>query len=196
MPRLNQERRDALADAAIAILARRGVHWLSHRAVDERAGVPTGTTSNYFRTRDSLLEAVMARVSERQQAWVRDLRAQHPGPLARAEAIDILADVVDGMVARHPDQIVAMFELAMESTRLPALRQAFADLVAARTDFVAEVHSGWDLRPPDGEINLMNAFYTGMMFVALVIPQTLGGRSPGQVLRPVLESLLPHEKSS
>nr|MDA8322359.1 TetR/AcrR family transcriptional regulator [Actinomycetota bacterium] len=44
----NEERRRALADAAIAILAGQGSHHLTHRTVDRRAGVPAGTTANYF----------------------------------------------------------------------------------------------------------------------------------------------------
>jgi DNA-binding transcriptional regulator YbjK len=38
----NVERRDRLADAVLAIVARRGLHGLSHRLVDEHAGVPPG----------------------------------------------------------------------------------------------------------------------------------------------------------
>jgi hypothetical protein len=46
----NPERRAQLLDAAIDILADTGVGGLTHRLVDERAGLPSGTTSNYFRT--------------------------------------------------------------------------------------------------------------------------------------------------
>ena len=61
----NPERRTALADAGLAVLARDGARGLTHRAVDAEAGVPTGTTSNYFRSRDDLLEALVARIFER-----------------------------------------------------------------------------------------------------------------------------------
>ena len=56
-PPQNTRRRNALADAAIEILGTAGIHKLSHRAVDEQAGVPPGTASNYFPRRDDLLEA-------------------------------------------------------------------------------------------------------------------------------------------
>jgi len=55
-PPRNLRRRRALTDSAIEILGTSGTHELSHRAVDERAGLPAGTTSNYFSTRDDLLE--------------------------------------------------------------------------------------------------------------------------------------------
>ena len=39
-----------------------GVRALSHARVDERAGLPPGSTSNWFRTRRALLGGVVARV--------------------------------------------------------------------------------------------------------------------------------------
>ena len=50
----NPVRRAQLADAGIRILAREGARGLTHRAVDAEAGVPTGTASNYFRTREAI----------------------------------------------------------------------------------------------------------------------------------------------
>ena len=54
-PPRNTRRRNALADAAIEVLGTAGIHKLSHRAVDERAGVPAGTAANYFPRREDLL---------------------------------------------------------------------------------------------------------------------------------------------
>lgn len=50
-------RRIEIADAALAVLAAEGSRGLTHRAVDEAAGLPSGSTSNHFRTRSALLEA-------------------------------------------------------------------------------------------------------------------------------------------
>ena len=46
----NPERRTQILDAAVDILADIGVGGVTHRQVDARAGLPPGTTSNYFRT--------------------------------------------------------------------------------------------------------------------------------------------------
>ncbi|GAB3971239.1 TetR family transcriptional regulator [Plantactinospora veratri] len=64
MPPPNQRRRAELADAAIALLAETGVHGVTHRAVEKRAGLPPGTASNYFRSREALLVAAADRVGE------------------------------------------------------------------------------------------------------------------------------------
>ncbi|MEV6595783.1 TetR family transcriptional regulator [Actinoplanes sp. NPDC051346] len=53
-----------LTDAAIDLLAERGMRGLTHRAVDAGAGVPQGTTSAYFRTRKALIEAVVRRIAD------------------------------------------------------------------------------------------------------------------------------------
>ncbi|WP_327712243.1 TetR family transcriptional regulator [Streptomyces sp. NBC_00464] len=64
-----------ITDAALALLAERGMRGLTHRAVDERAGLPQGSTSNYARTRQSLLEATVRRLAE------REARVLAPGDL-------------------------------------------------------------------------------------------------------------------
>jgi AcrR family transcriptional regulator len=74
-----QDRRSLVADAALDLVAERGLKGLTHRAVDERAGVPAGTTSNYHRTRTSLVDAVIARLEERDLAvWAADRDAPPP----------------------------------------------------------------------------------------------------------------------
>ncbi|GBG37741.1 TetR/AcrR family transcriptional regulator [Mycobacterium montefiorense] len=57
------ERRRQLTDAAIELLGSDGVHGVSHPKVDERAQVPAGSTSFYFRTRKALLHAVATRLT-------------------------------------------------------------------------------------------------------------------------------------
>ena len=44
-PDIDGGRRAELADAALRVVAREGSRGLTHRAVDEEAGVPTGTAS-------------------------------------------------------------------------------------------------------------------------------------------------------
>ncbi|MGH8875931.1 MAG: TetR/AcrR family transcriptional regulator, partial [Stackebrandtia sp.] len=63
----NPQRRTALLDAAIEVLAAQGARGLTFRAVDIQGEVPTGTASNYFAGRDDLLrqaaEHVFVRLS-------------------------------------------------------------------------------------------------------------------------------------
>jgi len=81
-------RREDLLDAAITLLGEGGVHALTHRAVDAAASLPTGSTSNHFRTRDALLDAVVERFSTRERATWEDIAVRmsptSPEELARA----------------------------------------------------------------------------------------------------------------
>ncbi|MER7821227.1 TetR/AcrR family transcriptional regulator [Streptomyces sp. NPDC096097] len=87
---MNQDRRDRLRDAAIAVLAREGGRGLTHRAVDAAAAVPTGTAKNYFPTRDALLRAAAERCAEQYRALAQTLAQAGPergaGPAAEAGA--------------------------------------------------------------------------------------------------------------
>jgi len=53
-----------IGDAAIVVLAEHGARGLTHRAVDQAAGLPPGTTSNYARTRAALLTLTLTRIDE------------------------------------------------------------------------------------------------------------------------------------
>ena len=111
----NPERRNQILDAAIDILCDDGVGGLTHRQVDSRAGVPAGTTSNYFRTRHALLEATAQRTVDLHWQRVEMLQSA-VGPLTR----DALKALLIRML--EPDEqmrrfTLARFELFMESTR-------------------------------------------------------------------------------
>src|SRR5262249_50529082 len=83
-------RRETLLDAAIQVLGEHGIRALTHRAVDAEAGVPAGSTANYFPTRDSLLEAIVDRVSTLERRRFDEIAAQvrpaTPAELGRAIA--------------------------------------------------------------------------------------------------------------
>ena len=83
-------RREQLLDAAITLLGERGVHGVTHRAVDAGAGLPAGSTTNHFSTRDKLLDAIVERHADRERAnfeeFAADIVASTPADLGRALA--------------------------------------------------------------------------------------------------------------
>jgi DNA-binding transcriptional regulator YbjK len=118
-------RRTRLADAAISTLAREGSRGLTHRAVDRTAGVPEGSTSYYFRTRLDLLRAIVRRMSELDTASVPTLAHADGEQFATA-----LAAAVHGLMTDGRERQLARYELALEATRRPELRDALvADAV-------------------------------------------------------------------
>lgn len=105
------DRRTELADAAVALVAHQGLKGLTHRAVDGAAGVPIGTTSNYWRTREALVGAVVARFEERDLAL---LSAGSGEPPATPEALAYaLAGVLAAFVSEQGELTRARFALAL-----------------------------------------------------------------------------------
>lgn len=117
--------RDRVADAAIEVLGELGLRALTHRAVDGRAGVPTGTTSNHFRTRAALLAGIVARLVERDRLW-----QQRPGP--RITDADGLADAAAAYLERAtgPERTASA---ARYTLFLAADADLSPDLAAGRT---------------------------------------------------------------
>ncbi|GGL98090.1 MULTISPECIES: TetR/AcrR family transcriptional regulator [Micromonospora] len=133
----NPQRRAALADAGLRVLAATGARGLTHRAVDAEAGVPVGTASNYFRSRDALLGALGERIMERiapDERRVAELAAREP-------SVELFTDYVRYIVERttaQPELTRALIELRLEAVRRPdlarilggTLRRGYRDDVA------------------------------------------------------------------
>ncbi|HET8928631.1 MAG TPA: TetR family transcriptional regulator [Microbacterium sp.] len=118
---ISSPRREQLADAALATIAREGSRGLTHRAVDRAAGMPEGTTSYYFRSRLSLLEAAVRRLAQ--------LDAQMLGSLPAGSAdelVDSFAQAIAGLEQQRWMH-VARLELTLESTRHPELHVALSE---------------------------------------------------------------------
>jgi DNA-binding transcriptional regulator YbjK len=60
--------RERALEAAVGLLGVEGVRALTHARVDERAGLPPGSTSNWFRTRRALLGGIVDWIAERERA--------------------------------------------------------------------------------------------------------------------------------
>jgi AcrR family transcriptional regulator len=112
-----------VADAAIAVLADHGGRGLTHRAVDQAAGLPPGTTSNYARTREALLTLTLARIAE------LDL-AEGAAGVAGSGLADGVAQMVHQWIIepRRRQRFLARLELAFEATRRPELRAAYDEM--------------------------------------------------------------------
>ena len=120
-----------IADTALALLAERGMRGLTHRAVDEAAGLPQGSTSNHARTRLALLEAAVRRQAER-EAEVLDPTAL-PDPAAGREALaaGLALALHRYLTGGYRPLLVSRYELALEATRRPELR-AYYDTTGAQ----------------------------------------------------------------
>jgi DNA-binding transcriptional regulator YbjK len=120
----------SIADAALAVLEAEGGRGLTHRAVDRRAGLPEGSTSNYFPTREALLTAALGRLVELEQPSVRALEALVPdGPYEPHRAAELVADLVrTWLTPEHAGLALARYELFLEARRRPEFQLALDEV--------------------------------------------------------------------
>lgn len=183
-PPRNTRRRRALADAVIEVLGTAGIHKLSHRAVDERAGLPAGTAANYFPRRDDLLAAAAERVAELHVAEMtvadRDAAdgsaAGRPAsaPAGAVPGPDMLAALIGASLhdaaTRNRTRYLAAYELALESTRQPALAEAMSRLGAAAFGTTLAEHRSLGLPTTPEQVQALIALYNGTLLTLVVAP--------------------------
>lgn len=129
------DRRRLIAEAALTALAGEGGRGLTHRAVDRLAGLPEGSTSNYFPTREALLTGAMMRLVELDRPAVRALADLVPGgPYEPRQAAELVAELIRWLLSpeRAPLE-VARYELVLEARRRPEFEAAFNE---ARREFL------------------------------------------------------------
>jgi DNA-binding transcriptional regulator YbjK len=137
--RQNPERRTALVDAAIEVLADQGARGLTFRAVDQRADVPVGTASNYFPNRDALLTQAGRRVFERLDPGPEVIGEAAALPRTRA-SVDRLMHEMVARITAFPSGHLAMLELRLESTRRPDLRAVLTEQIRANLQDNIDFH--------------------------------------------------------
>ncbi|WP_433497579.1 TetR/AcrR family transcriptional regulator [Sphaerimonospora sp. CA-214678] len=170
------QRAALIADTAIVILAERGARGLTHRAVDEAASLPPGSTSNHARTRAALLELALSRLVERQEeAFSAALAAIAPGEGGEdregGEEADPAALVARAMYTAMTEQrvtTIARYELAMEANRRPELRKVYDELGRRYREPVTALLAAAGSPDPVRQGRQLVAYAEGLLFDAVV----------------------------
>jgi len=159
-------------DAAIDLLGTEGLRALTHGRVDQRAGLPRGSTSNYFRSRAALLEGVADELAARDLASL----SSAPEPQTPGALVDVLCAAFGQ--ATGPDR-------AATTARLVLFLEASHDAdLRARASRGREALLGWGegiaarLGSPDprAAIVAVAAAYEGLLLHAVARHDTLDPR--------------------
>ncbi|MFE0803467.1 TetR/AcrR family transcriptional regulator [Streptomyces sp. NPDC058812] len=162
-PPAGASRADLVADAALTLLAERGMRGLTHRAVDEAAGLPQGSTSNLARTRQALLELAVRRLADR-EARVLGLN-EMPDPRHGLDALaDALALATHRALTRNRELTLARYELALEATRRPELRAHFDAAGARFREQLGALVTAMGSADPARHVLSLVAWADGLMF--------------------------------
>ncbi|WP_329581673.1 TetR/AcrR family transcriptional regulator [Kitasatospora sp. NBC_01250] len=181
---MSSPRAALIADTAIALIAERGLRGLTHRAVDEAAQLPAGSTSNHARTRAALLAVALDRIAEREaSAMLLPPPADGAGPsggagvtgevgaAAGAEPRVLLAELLAAGVHQAltggRTLTLARFELALEATRRPELRDGYDRAGARFTAQLAQLLAFAGSADPHRHARCLVRWAEGVLFNAL-----------------------------
>lgn len=174
----NPERRAALVDAGVEVLAREGARGLTFRAVDAAAGVPVGTASNYFANRDDLLRQIDTRLHVRLAPDPEVIGALLTRPRDRSLVTAFMHDLM-ARATKDRTGYLALMEMRLEATRRPELRASFTTSVRGDLDEALEFHRGAGLPGGDEAVTVLYLAMLGLLLEHLTLPDVLEGVLPG-----------------
>ncbi|WP_369172307.1 TetR/AcrR family transcriptional regulator [Streptomyces sp. R28] len=174
----NPERRAALVDAGVEVLAREGARGLTFRAVDAEAGVPVGTASNYFTGRDDLLRQIDARLHVRLAPDPEVIAALLTRPKDRSLVTAFMHDLMARATGDRTGYL-ALLEMRLEANRRPELRTSFTKSVRGDLEEGMEFHRNAGLPGGDEVVTVLYLAMLGLLLEHLTLPDVLDGVLPG-----------------
>ncbi|KAA8890845.1 TetR family transcriptional regulator [Nocardia colli] len=187
--RTNPERRQALLDAAIEVLASDGARGLTFRAVDKEAAVPAGTASNYFANRDDLMTQVGSRFYERLTPSAATMAQLTDGPKNRAHIRQLMQDVVERIEAFRTGYL-ALLELRLEATRRPELRAVLTERVRADMEFNVRNHLDAGLPGDEKSVQLLYLALNWLIVDRLTLPGVFTEEQSQQLIDAAVDRLV------
>ncbi len=168
------DRRAAVADAALAVLEADGGRGLTHRAVDRRARLPQGSTSNYFQTREALLTAALHRLVELEEPLVRAMESLVPaGPYEPHRAAELVADLLrTWLTPERAGLAVARYELFLEARRRPQFQIALDEVRREYLLLAEQLLPTAGCRDPHRHAPQLLALLDGLVLNQLLQPAT------------------------
>ncbi|NUO60658.1 MAG: TetR family transcriptional regulator [Hamadaea sp.] len=112
--------RQRALDAAIELVGTEGLRSLTHAKVDARAGLPKGSTSNYFRTRDALTVGLVEWMAQKELAELTPPFSPRTGD----DLVELLAGLLDFTTGPNRTLTAARLALFSEAAHDDQVRAA------------------------------------------------------------------------
>lgn len=169
--------RERALEAAVRLVGEQGVRALTHARVDAEAGLPKGSTSNWFRTRDALVAGVLVWIAEQERA---ELTAAMEPAHTVDEFIEVLTRLLEDATGRYAVRTRARYALFLETTATPnaqpsmrAQRSMFEEWTRGRLSMLGSTD-------PDAAARALLAFSAGLIVNRLTV-------APDTPIRPTVE---------
>lgn len=176
-------RRAEVIAAAIEVAGTLGVSGLTYRSVDAAANVPSGTTSNHFRTRDALLLGVIVEIEKLRRAFWRALVTEI-NPTTVADLVGIGTAYANGAVGVMSTRVRAYMALLMEGWSHPELREPLQRGRDAQIPRTLQLMRNVNPTTPQLHAEIFQDYLTGIIY------QQLANPAPDFNPRPGIETLI------
>lgn len=180
-------RREQVLDAGIQVLGSAGARGLTYQAVDAAAGVPSGTTSNYFRNRTALIDGIVDHVQALEHRdW--EAFATAADPADAGELADTVTRFLRYATGPERTRTAARFALYLESWTRPEIRPALTRSRETVVGWGAEWLRHIGSPAPRRHCAILCDYMDGVAFRQLSFPD--GDFDPGPGIRELLGGLL------
>lgn len=161
-----QQRRNDLCDAATDVLGTAGSRGLTHLEVDRRAGMPAGTTSAYYRTRDALLHGIAARITELDlNDLAHSSEATGPGVELKPDITQLARIVMTSVREPGLTRTRARFELALQASRDPVLKSILQQTNSFFTSIARRAVEAWQEQTQSTDVSLEDKTFVVLSFL-------------------------------
>ena len=182
-----EHRRQAILEATLSLVGRKGAGAITHRAVAEEAGVPLAATTYYFSSKSELMREALTHAAETDRETTTTLAAALERVGSAEELATVLADHVTEWLGPGRAVLVSHYEISLEGARrseLAAISRAWTDRYV---QVLAEPLRRLGSATPERDAWILVAAFEGMVL------DELSGPRPGferETLRPALDRLI------
>jgi TetR/AcrR family transcriptional regulator, regulator of biofilm formation and stress response len=185
-----KDRRLLLLETTLEVIGRDGVDAVSHRLIAEKAGVPLGSTTYWFRSREEMLTEALAHFARSETATVAE-RLEAVASASRDGGTEAAVDAICRLLAPQLGEgrwrTVAQYALLGEAARRPQLRPVVEEWNEAWWRALEALFAALGLGAGRLEARMLLAMLDGLLVQQLAAPDEDFAET---LLRPMLRSWL------
>ncbi len=184
--RRDNPRRLLLLQTTLRLIADEGIDAVSHRSVAEAAGVPLGSTTYWFSSRQEMLRQALEEFARSEiETETEHLEGMLGKRLSRRRLVDEFTAHLLSQLEERRWRTVAQYALIQEATREPELERVSRQWTEAWVAMMTEVFIALGARSPELEARMFLAILDGLLVGQLAAPSD---DVEDTVIRPTLES--------
>ena len=179
-------RRELLLQTTLRLIADQGIDAVSHRSVAEAAGVPLGSTTYWFSSRQDMLLEALEHFARLEVETLREhLGAVLGRRLSRKRLVDEFVDLLAPQLGEARWRTVAQYAFLQEAARQPELGPVCREWTAAWNEALEEVFASLGAPDPELEARMFLAMLDGILLEQLATPDD---DPAANVIRPALRA--------